>query len=74
MMLDFFGRSSKKVPIIMQSEVSECGLACLAMIASFYGHDINLAGLRRRFPVSSRGMNLKQLIDHLPNYIPNEHW
>jgi ATP-binding cassette subfamily B protein RaxB len=44
--------------------MSECGLACLAMIAAFHGHDLNLLGLRRRFQPSCRGTNLKQLVDY----------
>ncbi|RYZ87745.1 MAG: peptidase domain-containing ABC transporter, partial [Proteobacteria bacterium] len=63
MILGFFGNASNRLPVIIQSEVNECGLACLAMIASYHGHDINLAALRRRFPVSVRGITLKQLIE-----------
>lgn len=51
----------KDLPLILQSEISECGLACLAMIACYHGHDLNLPALRQRYPVSSRGMNLQQI-------------
>ncbi|MCV2884561.1 peptidase domain-containing ABC transporter [Aestuariibacter sp. AA17] len=47
----------------LQSEAAECGLACLAMIANYHGHDVDLIALRRRFMVSAHGMSLKQLID-----------
>ncbi len=47
---------------IQQSEAAECGLACLAMVANWWGHDIDLVHLRRRFPATSRGMNLKALM------------
>ena len=30
--------SKKNVPVILQSEASECGLACLAMIFNYYGY------------------------------------
>lgn len=43
--------------------MAECGLACLAMIGRYHGHDVDLAGLRRRFPVSIKGATLSQLID-----------
>lgn len=56
-------KSSSKLPVIIQTEVAECGLACLAMISSFHGAEVNLRGLRTKFPISSRGVNLKQLID-----------
>jgi len=50
------------VRIILQSESSECGLACLAMIASAYGHQVDLVNLRHRFPLSLKGIRLPQLV------------
>ena len=58
--LSFTGRG--RLPLIRQSEAAECGLACLAMVASFYGHRIDLNTLRRRFPVSLNGVTLRALI------------
>ncbi len=52
-----------KTPVILQTEASECGLACLTMIAQFYGHDIDLPSLRRRHLVSLTGASLGSLID-----------
>lgn len=49
---------------ILQSESSECGLACLAMVASFYGHHTDLADLRRQFSISLKGATLAQLMRH----------
>lgn len=51
------------VPLVRQTEVAECGLACLAMVAGYYGLDIDLGSLRRQFPPSSRGAALKSLIE-----------
>jgi ATP-binding cassette, subfamily B, bacterial CvaB/MchF/RaxB len=48
---------------ILQTEATECGLACLAMIAAHYGHHLDLATLRARFPVSLKGMRLDRLIE-----------
>lgn len=28
----------KRLPLIRQTEAAECGVACLAMIAGWYGH------------------------------------
>lgn len=53
----------KHVPIILQSEASECGLACLAMILSSYGRPCNLRSLREAFSTSPRGVTLRRLID-----------
>jgi ATP-binding cassette subfamily B protein RaxB len=48
---------------IVQSEASECGLACLAMVAAHHGLDLGMPELRRRFPMSLKGLRLSQLID-----------
>lgn len=53
----------KRLPMIRQSEAAECGPACLAMIAGYYGHHIDLPELRRRFPLSLKGVRLSQLIE-----------
>jgi ATP-binding cassette, subfamily B, bacterial CvaB/MchF/RaxB len=59
-LLDFGGRS--RLPRILQTEAAECGLACLAMIASYHRHRIDLNTLRRRYPVSLNGVTLRGLI------------
>lgn len=46
---------------ILQSQSTECSLACLAMLASAHGQHLDLPELRRRFPVSLKGANLQQL-------------
>jgi ATP-binding cassette subfamily B protein RaxB len=51
------------LPVIQQTEAAECGLACLAMIASYHGHRIDLNTLRRRHPVSLQGVTLRALIE-----------
>ncbi len=58
--LGLFSRS--KVRLIRQSEVAECGLACLAMVANYHGLDIDLGSVRRRFEPSVRGAPLKSLM------------
>ncbi len=55
------GRRSR-LPNILQTEAAECGLACLAMVASYHGHRIDLNTLRRRYPVSLKGATLRGLI------------
>jgi len=59
-LLNFSGRH--RLPKIMQTEAAECGLACLAMVASYHGHRIDLNTLRRRHPVSLKGVTLRGLI------------
>lgn len=53
----------RKLPAILQTEATECGLACLAMLAGYHGHRLDLASLRRRFPISQKGVTLTSIID-----------
>ena len=53
---------SGSLPILYQSETTECGLACLAMIASFHGHHLDLNDARHRFQISSKGTSLKHVV------------
>src|SRR5699024_9864673 len=53
----------RRLPVTLQTEAAECGLACLAMIARYHGHDVDLAGLRRRFSTSLKGANLARVMD-----------
>jgi ATP-binding cassette subfamily B protein RaxB len=53
----------RKVPVVLQSEAAECGLACLAMIAGYHGHGVDLASLRRAYPTSLNGVTLATIID-----------
>ena len=55
-------RLGRRLPLVLQTEATECGLACLAMIAGYHGHHTGLMELRRRFSVSLKGISLKQLI------------
>ncbi|ECP4390053.1 colicin V synthesis protein, partial [Salmonella enterica] len=54
--LDMHWRRS--VPVVHQTESSECGLACLSMICGHYGKNIDLISLRRQFNLSARGTSL----------------
>lgn len=52
----------RTLPMMLQIEAAECGVACLAMVASFHGHDVDLAGLRRRFSTSLKGATLARVM------------
>lgn len=54
--------SRRRLPVILQTEMAECGIACLAMVASFHGHEIDLNTLRRQYPISLRGTTLHALM------------
>lgn len=51
-------RWRRSVPVVHQTESSECGLACLSMICGHYGKNIDLISLRRQFNLSARGTSL----------------
>ncbi|WP_250879547.1 cysteine peptidase family C39 domain-containing protein, partial [Escherichia coli] len=36
----------RRIPVVHQTESSECGLACLSMICGHYGRHIDLSTLR----------------------------
>ncbi|WP_314715385.1 peptidase domain-containing ABC transporter [Sphingobium yanoikuyae] len=52
----------RKVRLVIQTEIAECGLACLAMIAQYHGLEVDLGGLRRRFTPPTRGSSLTALV------------
>lgn len=54
--------SRKVMPCILQSERAECGLACLAMISTYFGNKTDLNKLRRDHAVSSRGATLSDIL------------
>lgn len=52
----------RRLPMMLQTEAAECGLACLAMVSRYHGHDVDLPGLRRRFSTSLKGANLARVM------------
>jgi len=60
MILNFDGRT--RIRPIRQTETTECGIACLAMVLNYHGLDIDLGSLRRMHPVSLKGISLRTLI------------
>lgn len=56
-------RFISRVPVVLQTEAAECGLACLVMVAGYHGHRMDLPAIRRRFAVSMKGTTLKNLVE-----------
>lgn len=52
----------RRLPLTLQAETAECGIACLAMIATYHGHEINLNEIRHRFRISLKGTTLSDLV------------
>ena len=56
--------SLKSVPLILQAEIAECGLASMAMVASFYGHQLDMPAMRKRFSANLKGINSRVIENH----------
>ena len=52
-----------KLPVLLQAELTECGLACVAMMAAFHGKPISMREARQQIVLSSKGATLAELID-----------
>lgn len=55
-------RALSRLPLVLQTEIAECGLACLAMISGYHGRRTDLADLRARLGMTPEGLTLKQLM------------
>lgn len=58
-----YWKFGKEPPVILQTEASECGLACVAMIANYHGYEANLLSLRKTFSISLKGATLADVIN-----------
>ena len=61
--LALLGARAGRVPLVLQTEAAECGLACLAMVAGAHGLDTDLPTLRERFRISMKGATAADLAD-----------
>src|SRR5438105_3036024 len=55
------GFGAQRVPMLLQTEAAECGLASLAMVASFHGLHTDMPTLRQRFQLSLKGATMVDL-------------
>lgn len=55
-------RFCNKLPLILQTEATECGLACLGMVAAYHGYRTDMITLRQQFSLSLKGMVLSSLV------------
>lgn len=58
--VSFFGLT-KKVPLVLQNEVAECGMASLTMCFNYHGFNVSLAQLRNKYRVGKDGMSIADL-------------
>jgi ATP-binding cassette subfamily B protein RaxB len=50
------------IAMVRQVETTECGHCALAMVANFYGMNLDAVAIRSRFPSSARGTTLRSII------------
>ena len=58
-----YGLRRNALPVVLQTESAECGLACISMISAWHNHARDLRELRREHGVSQKGLSLSQLIE-----------
>lgn len=51
-----------KLQPVLAAEAAECGLACLVMVGRYHGREIDLNGVRQRFPLSLSGASLRSIM------------
>ena len=52
----------RRLPMLLQTQAAECGLACVGMVAGYFGHHLDLVSLRRRFSPSLKGATLNDVM------------
>lgn len=52
----------RQLPVMQQTQATECGLTCVGMIANYFGHAIDMVTLRKRFPTSLKGATLADVM------------
>lgn len=62
-MLDISIFYRRKIKLVRQMEITECGIACLVMVANYHRSQIEIRDLRRTFSASVRGSTFKDLIE-----------
>lgn len=60
MNFNIFG--GKQIKEVYQSEIADCGLACITMILNYYGKSYNLEDLKRKYSSSISGSSLNDII------------
>ncbi len=52
----------RRLPLMLQTEAAECGLACLGMVAGYHGLRTDLRTLRQHYSVSLKGARLADMM------------
>jgi ABC-type bacteriocin/lantibiotic exporter with double-glycine peptidase domain len=63
-----FSWRQRKVPVLIQSQVSDCGPACLAMVLAYHDVDVGIDRLRREMNCGRNGVSARALLDTARRY------
>lgn len=55
-------KHERKVPFVLQTQKTECGLACVCMISRYYRNNISMEELRSKLEIGRDGSSFQQLI------------
>jgi len=55
-------RLHQRVPLRQQLTVTECGAACLAMVAAYHGRDVTVSEVRRKLAPGRDGLSAEQIL------------
>lgn len=53
----------KELPLILQTDPAESGLACLAMLVSYHHGEVNYAQIRHTIDISRRGVSIERMVE-----------
>ncbi|MRN38115.1 hypothetical protein CRG49_005335 [Neisseria sp. N95_16] len=53
---------SRKLPVVLQTEIAECGLACLVSVLRYHGFYTDLRTLRQKYTLSLKGANMADIV------------
>jgi ATP-binding cassette subfamily B protein RaxB len=52
-----------KLPKYIQNDPAECGIACMAMISSFFGRREDIGSIKRQFPLHLKNSDLSSILE-----------
>lgn len=58
----------RRVPVLQQISMVECGAACLAMLLSYYGHKTTISEIREQCGVGRDGLTALSIVKSARNY------
>ena len=59
---ELFLKQRRRVPEMLQMDMSECGAACLTMILNYYNYRVTIASVRERCGVGRDGLSALAIV------------